>query len=79
MCKTCVYVSILLLNMKYKNILPVIHKQEHLSVTVSGPVLLSVEITATGPDAQESGPAWLRLQNPSCMRAGVTLLQMIVY
>jgi hypothetical protein len=44
--------------MKYKNILSVTHKQERLPVTVSGPVLLSVEITATGPDPQKSGPAW---------------------
>jgi hypothetical protein len=31
MCKTCVYVSTLLLNMKYKNILYMIHKQQLLS------------------------------------------------
>jgi hypothetical protein len=56
MCKTCVYVSTLMLNMKYKNILYMIHKQELLAATVSGPALLSVEITATGPGSTQSGP-----------------------
>jgi hypothetical protein len=44
------------MNMKYKNILYMIHKQELLSVTVSGPELLSAEITATGPGPTQSGP-----------------------